>query len=184
MKLLYMTALLAALMMFGCQGSEPPKPVDTPSPALEAPATPEALSDTETTPAVTETAPAPSAGSAAGLNADFLTGQKFVLKTVNGAEFQGENIPTLEFGENFLVSGKICNNFRGPGELTEGRLVVKAIASTRMACPNVVLGDLETGLFQALETGVDISMDGSDLFLKYADTVLVFQAQTDLAAGD
>ena len=178
MKLLYLTALLAALMMFGCQGSEPAaKPADSPAPAA-----PEALSDTETVPAIPETAPAPSAGG--GLTREFLTGQKFVLKTVGGVEFQGENIPVLEFGDNFLVSGKICNNFRGPGELTEGRLTVKAIASTRMACPNVVLGDLETGLFQALESGVDISMDGTDLSLKYGDTVLVFQAQTGLAVAD
>ena len=183
MRFICLIALLAALMMFGCQGSEPPQPVESPGPA-----TPEALSDTEAAPATPqgspETASAPSGGDAAGLSREFLTGQKFALKTVNGVEFQGESVPVLEFGDNFLVSGKICNNFRGPGELTEGRLVVKAIASTRMACPNVVLGDLENGLFQALESGVDIYINGTDLFLKYGDTTLVFQAQTGLAEAD
>lgn len=175
MKSIWLIALLAALMMAGCQSQEPAKPAASQPAAETAPAASEpaeVFPDTENVPEV----PAPSAGTAEGLTKDFLIGQKFVLKTVNGVEFQGEMVPVLEFGDSFLVSGKVCNNFRGPGELADGRLTVQAIASTKMACPGDVLGGLESSLFQALEAGLAITMNGADLFLQYDDTVLGFQA--------
>lgn len=127
-----------------------------------------------------EPAPVPS-GPTSGLTEAFLTHQKFVLKKINHADFNnaaGLGAPTLEFGDGFMVSGKICNNYRGPGQLADGRLTVKAMMSTRMACPDTAYGQLENRFFSMLESGAEISMNGPYLTLSQGDSVLTFEADT------
>ncbi len=51
------------------------------------------------------------------------------------------------------------------------------LASTRMACPNEALNQLESNFMQMLENGAAISMDGSYLYLKQGDRTLVFRAE-------
>jgi heat shock protein HslJ len=187
--------LSATLMMLtGCQ-SEPERP------AAESPAPP-AVTMNSTEPAATPTPPppptaensvpsqevppnsveeeAPAAGES-GLTREFLMHQKFVLVQVNEADYVGPGelpIPTLEFGDDFLVSGRICNNYRGSGELRDDVLSVRAVASTRMLCPDTNLNQLETRFFQMLENGAGLSMDGDRLTLKQGDNSLVFKAQS------
>lgn len=121
----------------------------------------------------------PAKGQSAGLTESFLINQKFVLKKINEADFvegPGRPAPTIEFGEGFMVYGKVCNSFRGPGQLRNGRLTVKTLASTRMACVDDVLGPLEGRLLAMLENGVDISINGAFLTLSQGETGLVYEA--------
>lgn len=122
---------------------------------------------------------APSAGESSGLTREFFTGQKFKLVAVNGADLIGDaaaSVPTLVFGEDFKISGKVCNTFSGPGKLENGRLTVKPLISTRMACLNESLGQLETLVTNLLENGADLSMNGTSLYLRHGDTTLRYEA--------
>jgi len=121
----------------------------------------------------------PSAG-ASGLTLKFLAHQRFTLTRVNEADYRGEQRPFVEFGEQGLVSGKICNNFRGPGQLNNGVLTVEAMASTRMMCPSGGLNELETRFFNILSQGAELSMEGSSLIFKQGGNVMVFTADTRL----
>ena len=124
-------------------------------------------------------AASPSAG-ASGLTLKFLAHQKFTLAKVNEADYHGEQRPFVEFGEQGLVSGKICNTFRGPGQLSDGVLTVEAMASTRMLCQVGGLDELETRFFDMLSKGAEISMDGSSLIFKQGGSAMVFEADTRL----
>ena len=124
--------------------------------------------------------PADAAG-ASGLTLEFLNHQRFTLRKVNEADYHGEQVPFIEFGDHAMVLGKICNNFRGPGQLSGNVLTVKSIASTKMLCPVNGLDELETRFFDMLNNGTEISMDGSSLTLKQGGSVLVFEANTGMS---
>lgn len=193
MKLsLYFLMLSTALMMLaGCQ-SEPERPAaESSAPAMVTmnaaePASPDS-SAAENMAAPAEALPgaaeesAPAAGDSSGLTREFLMHQKFTLAQVNEDDYispQDLPTPTLEFGDDFLVSGRICNNYRGSGELRDDVLSVRAVASTRMLCPDTGLNELETKFFKMLEGGAALSMDGDRLTLKQGGSSLVFKAQT------
>lgn len=188
MKLSLCLVLSAALMVLaGCQG-EPDRPADASAPAPAVTMNAAKPTDEPSPPVVGEERlpaeaepPAPAAGDSSGLTKEFLTHQKFVLVQVNEADYVAEQdlpTPTLEFGDDFRVSGRICNNFNGPGELQNDVLSVRAVASTRMLCPDSNLTQLETRFFQMLESGVTLSMDGDRLHLRQGESSLVFKAQT------
>ena len=122
-------------------------------------------------------------GSSVGLTESFLINQKFVLRKINEADFSGTSAlpaPKLEFGEGFMVYGRVCNNFRGQGRLADGRLTVPAVASTRMACVDDTFGQLENRLFTMLEKGAEITMNGAFLTLKEGETTLLFEADASI----
>lgn len=118
------------------------------------------------------------ATSSAGLTMAFLAHQKFTLAKVNGADYKGEQTPFIMFDEDSIVSGRICNNFRGPGKLDGSVLTVEPIASTRMLCDFEGLSELENRFFDMLSQGAEISMDGSRLIFKQGGSVLVFEADS------
>jgi len=127
--------------------------------------------------------PAPATGQGSGLSKKFLIGQKFRLLKINQADYSGDRPVTLEFGEDFLIAGRVCNSFRGPGDLSQGLLKTGPLASTRMACPNETLNLLEKNFQQMLEGGANISMDGDYLYLQQGDDTLVFQADNSPPAS-
>lgn len=129
--------------------------------------------------------PPPSAGGSSGLTKEFLMNQKFVLVQINGADYTGSAdqempAPTLEFDNDFLVSGRFCNTFRGGGKLVDDVLKVETLASTRMLCADQTLNQLETRFFQMLGSGATLSMSGDRLFFKQGDSVMVFKADAGL----
>lgn len=165
MKLGLCLVLSATLMtLAGCQG-EPDRPAgaSAPAPAVTMNTAKPAnepgpsVADEERLAVGVETEPmAPAAGGSSGLTKEFLAHQKFVLVQVNEADHVAERDlppPTLEFGDDLQVSGRICNNYHGPGELRNDVLSIRAVASTRMLCPDSNLGQLETKFFQMLESG-------------------------------
>lgn len=169
-----LTMAAALIMLTGCQ-NEPDRPAAVTMNAAE----PVPVAAPLPPPAAEE--PAPAVGDSSGLTQEFLMHQKFVLVQVNEADYSGPHdlpSPTLEFGDDFLVSGRICNNYQGAGELRDDVLSVQAVASTRMLCPDAGLSELETKFFQMLKGGATLSMDGNRLTLKQGDSSLVFKAQT------
>jgi|GEM_PF-66943 len=125
------------------------------------------------------------AGESSGLTKEFLMNQRFVLVQIDGAAYtsgsdQAIPAPTLEFDNDFLVSGRICNTFRGGGELVDSVLTVKTLATTRMLCGDPNLNQLETSFFQMLESGAALSMNGDRLYVKKGGSVLIFKAETNL----
>ncbi len=116
--------------------------------------------------------------------ADFIKLQAFTLKALKSTdekELSGlafsdlSETPTLVFGENFLVAGKICNNFRGTGTLKGDVLNVSPVLSTRMACPSASWNQLEQDFFRQLESGLKVSRDGHTLKLEGSNHFFVFE---------
>ncbi len=179
--------LALILLLAGCGGGTT-DPQTTSAKTAPVPAQTAALAE-NAFPAMTDEPaapePAPAAGEESGLTEEFLTHQRFVLSRVNEAEvptFAESVAPALEFGVGFTVSGRVCNTFRGAGKLADGRLTVRDLVSTKMACPDSALGELEPRFFQMLESGAHLSMDGANLYLKQGDNTLVFTADTSPGA--
>ncbi len=179
--------LLALLLMTGaasgCGGETPPAARDTTAGEKAAAEIAQAAVDTaaaeNTAPdfPAAEPAPAVSAGGDSGLTPEFLTGQKFKLVAVNGVALHATSAPTLVFSPGFEISGKICNTFTGPAQLHNGLLTATPLASTRMACADEGLNQLETFFRTLLKNGAEISMDGTILYLKQGDTTLQYEAE-------
>lgn len=93
-----------------------------------------------------------------------LEDKRFVLDKVDGEEFRirmGRQ-PFIRFGGDGRVSGSACNNFSGPGELTDGVLTVANAASTMMMCVDQNLVEFERYFHKMLRSGVkaELSADG------------------------
>ena len=99
----------------------------------------------------------------------------FVLQSLDGQNLDFQPLPFMAFGEGMRVYGKTCNNFTGQGELKEGKLWVRNMASTRMLCVDQPLNQLEMLLAQMLDSGADISLQGQQLTLRGHDHTLVFR---------
>jgi heat shock protein HslJ len=169
---------LAAFLIAGCQ-NEVPQPA-TNEPAAEN----QAASDDQAGPPPAASASVAenvlSADGGEGLTWESLRYRKFILTQVNGVAYAGAAAaPALEFGENFQVSGKICNVFHGLGQLENGRLTVKALVSTRMACLDDALSRLEKVILELLSSGAEVSLDCAGLGLKQGETILRYEPEAD-----
>ena len=89
----------------------------------------------------------------------------FILTEVNGTAFIGEKIPNIQFGEGLKVSGSVCNNYIGQGELIGDKLFVRELASTKMLCPDQDLNELEFAFGNMLMAGATISYNWNTLTL-------------------
>ena len=99
----------------------------------------------------------------------------FVLAEVNGQPFSGEKKPNIQFNEGMRVSGAICNNYTGQGELAGGKLYVRQLASTKMLCFEQGLNELEFAFGNMLMNGAEISYRGNTLTLSGEGRVLKFE---------
>lgn len=96
-----------------------------------------------------------------------LAGRKFVLTHVDGETFtpdMGEQ-PYIQFDTGMRVSGKACNNFRGPATLQDDILTVENAASTMMMCVDPKLTQYESDLYRLLRTGMHMDLNGRELTL-------------------
>lgn len=110
----------------------------------------------------------------AEMNLETLTGQSFILIEFNGESYTKPNPPVIEFGENSMLFGKICNSFRGPAQLKDGLLTLKNAAATKMMCIDGELNSLESNFLKMLESGVNITAEASSITLKQGHDVLTF----------
>ncbi|RMN22254.1 hypothetical protein ALQ63_00410 [Serratia plymuthica] len=107
---------------------------------------------------------------------DDLLHHNFVLQSVDGVAVKPQpgNAPSIEFGEKMHVSGAMCNRFFGSGQLQNGVLTVKNLASTRMLCTDAQRNQWDQTLSAVLEKGAKINLNAQQLTLSGGDHVLVY----------
>ncbi len=103
-----------------------------------------------------------------------LDGTTWLLVEIGGETPPELSASTLVFGEDGTVSGLAgCNNFNGSAELGEGTITFGPLATTRMACTDEGLAQLETDYLGALEGAETWALTGDELVIG-GDTELRF----------
>ncbi len=113
-----------------------------------------------------------------------LIGKKFVLISVDGADFPLEPRPYVEFGAGMALSGRMCNQFRGPSSLEDGIVRADEIVSTRMMCSREELSKLESKFFDLLKTGLVLRLEDHDLIMQDNGNEFVFHLDHATAVDD
>lgn len=104
----------------------------------------------------------------------------YLLTSINGKAFATPDnamSPNIEFGENMHVSGSMCNNFFGQGQLKDGVLTATGVGMTRKFCADDTLNTLDHLISQLLEKGAKVILqnNGQKLILSDNTTVLEFK---------
>ena len=167
---LLLTSLL--VLAAGCRDSNSPNDVGAPDSSVQTASVTadDPVSDVTTAQPPTETsAPRP----------DDLLRRRFALVEVNGKAFDVEEPvqrPDIEFNEGLQITGRVCNRFRGPAELNDGKLHAENLVSTMMLCVNSELDELERRFFAMLRAGADISIGKDDrLIIEQGGYTLVYK---------
>jgi heat shock protein HslJ len=114
------------------------------------------------------------AGPAEPAGAATLDGTTWNLTSIGGADIAADATPTLVFGTGGMVSGLAgCNNFTGTATIGEGTIEFGPLATTRMACAEEAISQLETEYLAALDEAATWTMTGDSLTLGGA-TELVY----------
>lgn len=103
----------------------------------------------------------------------------YVLTEIDGKAYRiAKNAmsPNIAFGEKMNISGEMCNNYFGQGELKNGVLTAKGVGMTRKFCSDATLNQLDQKISQLLEDGAKVSLedDGKNLILSNDKTTLKF----------
>lgn len=111
------------------------------------------------------------------VDASDLLHHRFVLTTFNGEEVKSSNERpiSLEFGENMMISGAMCNRFNGQATLENDVITAKNLASTRMLCSEDMLNKLDMVLQDVFGTGAKVSLKDKTLTLSTDKNTLVYQ---------
>jgi heat shock protein HslJ len=113
-------------------------------------------------------------GKTTELSLDDLAGRSYSLVSMDGRSFEGGDAPQLRFGADGRVSGSACNRFSGTAKIVNGMLTAKNAASTRMACFQPYLNELEQTLSDMLQNGARVSLDSRRLTLTRDGHSLVY----------
>ena len=103
--------------------------------------------------------------------------RRFALDSVDGREIaiEDRNLrPDIEFNEGFQIAGRICNRYRGPAELKNGKLHADNLAASRMLCVNPELNELEQLFFSMLRAGADVTLADDGMALSQGGRVLSY----------
>ncbi len=104
----------------------------------------------------------------------------FELAMVDGKALSVEKIPHIQFNDGMRVSGIICNNFMGQGELANNTLTVAQMATTNMMCPDPKLNELEFKMSEMLMNGATISLNNNVLTLEGSGLTMTFNLRDKL----
>lgn len=104
----------------------------------------------------------------------------YVLNEIDGKAYKTAKTamsPNIAFGEKMNISGQMCNNYFGQGELKNGVLTAKGIGMTRKFCTDSTLNQLDSKIAQLLESGATVALEneGKDLTLSNEKTILKFE---------
>ena len=113
-------------------------------------------------------------GKAGGLSLEDLSGHTYFLVSMDGESFDGDKTPELGFSKEGHIAGSACNRFSGMAKIEGGMLTATNVASTRMACFHPFLNTLEQTLFDMLQHGARISLDGRQLTLAQDGHILMY----------
>ena len=113
------------------------------------------------------------------VTAENLQHHNYVLFEIDGKKYltkKNAMSPNIAFGEKMNISGQMCNNYFGQGELKDGTLTVKGVGMTRKFCADKRLNQLDQKIGQLLEDGAKITLadDGRNLTLSNGKTTLKF----------
>jgi heat shock protein HslJ len=109
---------------------------------------------------------ASTATTASGGGAASLDGTTWNLTSIGGTDIAADATPTLVFGTGGMVSGLAgCNNFTGTATIGEGTIEFGPLATTRMACADEAVSQLETDYLAALDEAATWTMEGESLTL-------------------
>ena len=111
---------------------------------------------------------------ARGPSLEELAGRTYYLVSMDGKSFEGDKAPELGFSGEGRVMGRACNRFSGTAKIANGTLTAQKAASTRMACFQPFLNELEQTLLGMLEHGAQVSLDGGRLTLSRDGHSLVY----------
>ncbi len=121
--------------------------------------------------------------SACSMNQDTSVKQKdlqhhrFELVSVDGTPVPATQrpAPEIQFGQDLHVSGKMCNNFFGKGELQNNVLTVKGMGATRMLCADQNLNQWDQVIGEVLNKGASVSLNKDTLVLSEGQHTLVYK---------
>ncbi|WP_145482629.1 heat shock protein HslJ [Yersinia rohdei] len=113
--------------------------------------------------------------STSNVTASDLLHHNFVLVSVDGKPPLKTPAPSIEFGEKMHISGAMCNRFMGQGELKDGILTAKGLASTRMLCGDEQLNQWDALIGQVLNSGAKVTLAKGQLTLSNKDHTLIYQ---------
>jgi heat shock protein HslJ len=113
-------------------------------------------------------------GDAGALTLEELAGRTYYLASMDGKLFEGADTPELRFSGEGRVTARACNRFNGTATVVNGTLTAKNAASTRMACFQPFLNELEQTLSDMLQNGARASLDGRQLTLVRNSHTLVY----------
>ncbi|MNC49882.1 Heat shock protein HslJ [compost metagenome] len=99
-----------------------------------------------------------------------------MLQSVDGVAVEAKqgSGPSIEFGEKMNISGSMCNRFFGQGQLENGVLTVKNLATTRMMCADPQRNQWDQTIGTLLANGAKVSLNGQQLTLSGSDHQLVY----------
>jgi putative lipoprotein len=99
---------------------------------------------------------------------DGLAGTDWIAKTVTGQTVPAEVAVTMQFPEAGQIAGRSgCNRYTGPIGVSDGRLAIGPLATTRMACPESQ-SEFEALFLPALQQAVRLRRDNRALVLETA----------------
>lgn len=123
-------------------------------------------------------------GSEMGKDSNIVTAKdlqhhNYVLTEIDGKAYRTKKnamSPNIAFGEKMNISGEMCNNYFGQGQLKDGVLMAKGVGMTRKFCSDATLNQLDQKIGQLLEDGAKVSLedDGKNLILSNDKTTLKF----------
>lgn len=116
-----------------------------------------------------------SACSSPSVTPEMLVHHNFTLVSVDNKAYQGQTVPNIAFNEGMRVSGAICNQFMGQGELKNDVLTVKQMASTRKMCFESELNDYEALITSLLSDGAKVEFKDKLLILKNDEHEVVYK---------
>lgn len=106
---------------------------------------------------------------------EMLVHHNFTLVSVDDKPYQGANVPNIAFNEGMRVSGAICNQFMGQGELQNDVLTVKQLASTKKLCFEDELNNYENLISALLMDGARVEFQNKLLILSNEEHKVVYK---------
>lgn len=91
---------------------------------------------------------------------EHLKGRTFVMQSVDGKDMPAMmHLPEVSFDGEMMMSANICNRLRGKAEIVDGKVVVKDMVSTKMACPPELM-EMENSFMKTMNEGWHVIVDG------------------------
>lgn len=114
------------------------------------------------------------------ITAKDLQHHNYVLVAVDGKAYstkKNATSPNIEFGEKMNITGSMCNNFFGQGQLKNSVLTAKGVGMTRKFCNDKTLNELDQKIGQLLDAGATVALkdNGQFLVLSNDKTTLEFK---------